>query len=243
MQSTPSPGVTGEWLAEQMAARDSSRDSRVEMTMELTDSRGRVTDRQLYVLRKDFDSGSKMLIRFSHPDDIRGTSFLVWEHEEKEAERFLYLPALGRTRRITSAEKTDSFAGTDFSYEDITGRELDDFTYKIIGDTTLASGDRCYILESIPKDVRYEFARIVTLVERESFLPLRAEYYTGSGRLTKRFTSNDRRKISGIWTMTRMTMEDLMNGHATSILVTDVKYNGGIEDRLFTHRELERGAM
>jgi hypothetical protein len=73
--------------------------------------------------------GDRLLIRFSYPNDIRGTGFLVWEHPNSDDERFLYLPSLGRVRRIAGAETQESFVGSDFTYEDIGGREFDDYSY------------------------------------------------------------------------------------------------------------------
>ncbi|MFQ6104426.1 MAG: outer membrane lipoprotein-sorting protein [Candidatus Glassbacteria bacterium] len=235
--------VTGDWVAKRMSDRDTGSDSRVEMRMELIDSRGRITNRDLFMVRKEFDGMHRMLIRFTRPADIRGTSFLVWEHEAEEDERFLYLPALGRTRRITSAEKTDSFAGTDFTYEDISGLEYEDFTYRLLGDSTITTGEECYILESVPKKSGADYARSLALVDKESFLPMSSDYIDSRGRTIRHFSLIRKEKIEGIWTMTEMTMDDLENNHRTHIVTTSVRYNQGIEDRMFTRRELERGAQ
>ena len=239
----PTPhAVTGDWVARRMADRYTGDDSRIVMEMTLTDSRGRTTERGLFLVEKQFEEGKKMLLRFTRPEDIRGTSFLVREHEGKEDERFLYLPALGRTRRITSAEKTDSFAGTDFTYEDISGREIEDFTYRLLADSTRGEGPSDYILEATPRSKGFEYARTVSRVDPESFLPLRVDYYDRRGNVYKRFTLERSEKIDGVWTMMEMTMEDLDNRHRTHISVTEARYNRGIEDRMFTRRELERGS-
>jgi len=240
--SLPAGEVTGEWVAEQMSRRDTGDDSRVEMAMDLVDSKGRSTKRSLYMVRKDFEGPDKMLIRFTRPGDIRGTSFLVWEHKGEDDERFLYLPALGRTRRITSSEKTDSFAGTDFTYEDISGRELEDFTYRLLGDSTLASGEACYVLESTPVSGGFDYAKSITLVDRESFLPMRSDYVDSKGRISRRFRLIRKEKIDGIWTIMEMSMTDIEGDHRTDLVITGVRYNAGVEDRVFTRRELERGA-
>ncbi len=240
--SSPAAEITGEWVARQVAERDTGDDSRIEMAMDLVDSRDRKTSRSLFMVRKEAKGTDKMLIRFTRPEDIRGTSFLVWEHDGKDDERFLYLPALGRTRRITSSEKTDSFAGTDFTYEDISGRELEDFTYGLLGDSTLASGETCYILESTPVDNEFDYARSVTLVDKESLLPMNVDYIDSKGRISRKFRLIRKERIDGIWTMMEMSMSDLENDHRTDIVITGVRYNAGVDDRLFTRRELERGA-
>jgi len=237
----PTTDVTGEWVAKQMSDRDTGNDSRVEMTLDLVDSRGRSTKRNLFMVRKDFDGTDKMLVRFTRPGDIRGTSFLVWEHSGKDDERFLFLPALGRTRRITSSEKTDSFAGTDFTYEDISGREFEDFTYRLLGDSTAASGEACYILESTPVEGEFDYAKSVTMVDKESLLPMSSDYFDSKGRVSRRFRLIRKEKIDGIWTIMEMSMADLDNDHRTDIIITEVRYNAGVDDRMFTRRELERG--
>src|ERR687892_735419 len=96
---------------------------------------GRVRERALTMLRLrgDKNKGDRALIRFSYPNDIRNTAFLVWEHPDADDERFLYLPALGRVRRIAGEEKQESFVGSDLSYEDIGGRDFADYTYAFAG--------------------------------------------------------------------------------------------------------------
>lgn len=239
--SLPLEGETGRWVAERMTSQDTSRDASVAMKVFLTDSRGRTTLRTLTFRKKDTGGREKLLLRFTEPADIRGTSFLVWRHKGEEDERFLYLPALGRSRRLSSGERTESFAGTDFTYEDISGQDTDEFTYHLEADTTVLSGETCYTLVSTPKGDGYDYSRIVTLVEQESFLPLEATYVGADGMPFKRFRLIERENIEGIWTMMEMVMEHLLDNHRTRIRVTDVQYDTGIDDSMFTRRELERG--
>ena len=132
------PDSRGDWLARQIEDRDAGRDGRVSFKMRLFDRQDRARERALTVLSKKYPAGDKSLTRFTYPADIAGTGFLVWEHkgagtgtkeEAKEDERFLYLPSLARVRRIAGSEAQESFVGSDFTYEDIGGRRLDDYTY------------------------------------------------------------------------------------------------------------------
>src|SRR4051812_46573648 len=125
---------TAEQVARGIQDRDTGRDSRAALRMKLADRHGRERERALTLLTlkgKD-DAGDRLLIRFTYPNDIRGTGFLVWEHPKGDDERFLYLPSLGRVRRIAGSEAQESFVGSDFSYEDIGGREFDDYTYAFV---------------------------------------------------------------------------------------------------------------
>ena len=113
------------------------------MRMKLFDRHNRVRERALAIVTlrgrdapgaaPSAPDGDRLLIRFTYPNDIRGTAFLVWEHPNADDERFLYLPSLGRVRRIAGTETQESFVGSDFTYEDIGGREFDDYTYAFAG--------------------------------------------------------------------------------------------------------------
>src|SRR5262245_48526567 len=122
--------VTADWIAKQVDERDTGRDSRMAMAMRLVDRRGRARERSLNVigLRGRGGAGDRVLVRFTYPNDIAGTGFLVWERPGGDDDRFLFLPALGRVRRISGAERQESFVGSDFTYEDIGGRAIEDYT-------------------------------------------------------------------------------------------------------------------
>src|SRR5688572_13323775 len=126
--------VTADWIARQVDERDTGRDSRLTMQMRLFDRQGRARERTLRVdgLRGRSGGGDRVLVRFTYPNDIAGTGFLVWERPGGDDDRFLFLPALARVRRITGAERQESFVGSDFTYEDIGGRALDDYTYTLV---------------------------------------------------------------------------------------------------------------
>src|SRR5215210_708527 len=136
------PSLTAEAIARRVQDRDTGRDSRSTMRMKLFDRHGRARERALSMLAlrgrnnpgadPAAPDGDRLLIRFTYPNDIRGTGFLVWEHPGAEDERFLYLPSLGRVRRIAGTETQESFVGSDFTYEDIGGREFDDYTYALV---------------------------------------------------------------------------------------------------------------
>ena len=177
---SPSSPVTADAVARQAHDRSTGRDSRTAMRMKLFDRHGRVRERALTVISlrgreapgasPSAPDGDRLLIRFTYPNDIRGTSFLVWEHPKADDERFLYLPSLGRVRRIAGAETQESFVGSDFTYEDIGGRELDEYTYAFAGSdngnaswspTPGVAARSAWRLESRRKDQSAEFPRVI----------------------------------------------------------------------------------
>lgn len=251
---------TPESVARQVQDRDTGRDSRASMRMRLFDRQGRVRERALTVttlrgrgapgVPPSAPPGDRLLTRFTYPNDIRGTGFLVWEYPAAEDQRFLYLPALGRVRRIAGAETQESFVGSDFTYEDIGGREFDEYTYAFAGG---ASGDAAWTptggsaqpawrLESTRKDPAAEFPRIVSLVLKDSFVVAGAEIYNRRGERQKVYTVRRLERVEGIWTVMESEMTNALERTRTELVVESIGYNVGLAEADFSRRELERGS-
>jgi hypothetical protein len=254
------PRLTADAVARRIQDRDTGRDSRFTMRMKLADRHGRIRERVLDVatLRgreapgaaPGAPDGDRRLIRFNYPNDIRGTSFLVWEHPSSEDERFLFLPSLGRVRRIAGSETQDSFVGSDFTYEDIGGRELDEYTYTFSG----ADGENAswsgsggqerpaWRLESRRKDASAQFPRVVSLVLKDSFVVVHADVFNRRNERQKVYTVRRLERIEGIWTVMDSEMANASEKTRTELVVERADYNVGLKDADFSRRELERGA-
>lgn len=229
-----------QWVARRADERDTGRDASLEMEMTLVNKKGIERQRRLVIVRKDFAGCDKLLLKFTYPHDIEGTAFLVWEHKDDDNERFLYLPEIGRVRRIASREKDENFAGTDFSYEDISGRRLADYTYKIVRESYTYNGHECYVLGSYAREKNPRFPKIISLVRRDNFVPIKAGYYNSNGKLEKNYEVRSLKQVDGVWTPLEMVMENTVTGHTTTIVVKQVRYNQGLADELFTRSELKR---
>lgn len=230
--------VRGEWVAEQADHRDVGRDGRVAFKMRLFDRQDRARERALTVLSKKASAGDKSLTRFTYPADISGTAFLVWEHPGADDERFLYLPALARVRRIAGSEAQESFVGSDFTYEDIGGREFDRYTYTLVNDT--AENGAAYTLESRAKDANARFPRVVSTIRKDNFVVIHADIYGKRGDVQKVFDAPRVEKTGKYWTVMAMTMTDVGQKTRTELLVEKAEYDIGLTDDAFTRRELEK---
>ena len=244
-QSPRVEAPSGEWLARQVDNRDTGRDGRVTFKMRLFDRQDRVRERALTVVSKKFPAGDKSLTRFTHPADIAGTGFLVWEHKSGSGaakaepdERFLYLPSIARVRRIAGSEAQESFVGSDFTYEDIGGREFDDYSYTLVNDTAL--NGTAYTLESYAKDPNARFPRVVSTIRKDNFVVVRAEIFNRRNELAKVFEASRVEKVGKYWTVMAMTMKDLGQKTRTEMVVEKAEYDIGLGDEVFTRRELEK---
>ena len=238
--------MSAEWVARQIRDRNVGRDSRAEMRMRLFDRQGRVRERVMTMLRLrgEKGTGDRSLIRFTYPNDIRNTAFLVWEHPDADDERFLYLPALGRVRRIAGQEKDESFVGSDLSYEDIGGREIPDYTYAFAGDDaswTAPDGKRhpAWLLESRAKDVKAEFPRSVSVVLKDRFIITSGEAFNRRNERVKRFEVRKLEQVENIWTVLDLAMSNERDKTRTELTTSSIDYNVGLSEQDFARRQLE----
>jgi outer membrane lipoprotein-sorting protein len=232
--------------------------ARVVMTLVTTGGEQRVRD--MTMLRRNGDAGrQKYFLYFHSPADVRGTAFLVNKEPGRDADRWLFLPALNLVQRIAARDAESSFVGSDFSYEDISGRLLTLDTHKLLREETLdlpaarqaglpapeprqAGGKPCYVMESVPKS-RASFTRKLAWIERASLLPLKEEYYDAQKELFKIFTADEVSRIGGmdgLPTITKRTMKNVKSGHRTEVIFRQVKYNVGLTEDVFTERSLRR---
>ena len=253
----PQPRMSADEIARRVQDRDTGRDSRATLRMKLHDRRGRVRERAMTMLTlrgqgspgaaSTAPAGDRLLIHFTYPNDIRGTGFLVWEHPNADDERFLYLPSIGRVRRIAGSETQESFVGSDFTYEDIGGRELDEYTYAIADENatwTPHSGGAArpaWRLESTRKDPASEFPRVVSLVLKDTFLVVGADIYNKRREKQKVYKVRRLEQVEGIWTVVDSEMSDALQKSRTELAIEKMDYNVGVKEAAFTRRELERG--
>lgn len=233
--------LTAEQVAHRVYHRNVGQDMEMTGTMELISKNGHVRSREMVTQRKDSDRERKVMIRFLSPADIKGTAFLAIEDlTDHSTRQHLYLPALKRTRRIVAAQQGRSFVNSDFTYEDMQRHPLAEWDYLLKEPQTIA-GRRCYELESTPKPgTETQYEKLVSLVDMETFLPLRTTFWDKKSRLFKTYTVQTFQIIDGIATEMDVLMEDHQEQHKTRLKTETVRYNCGLADHLFTTRALER---
>ena len=246
------PEERGAWLARQVEDRETGKDARLALRMRLYDRQQRVRERALTMQLLNGGpgrsvTGDRTLVRFTYPNDIKGTGLLVWEHPTGDDERFLYLPALGRVRRIAGSEAQESFVGSDFTYEDIGGREFEAFSYLLVdrpgASWTDATGvsHPVYVLESRRRDATSRFPRVVSQVRRDNFVVVHAEIYNRRDEAQKIYEARKVEKVGAYWTVLDMLMTDRLARTRTELVLEKVEYDVGLTPEAFSRRELERG--
>lgn len=221
------------------------QDGKAKVKMTITDDQQRTRNREFIILRKDvpqsdsldgnaYQGEQKFYIYFNRPADVNKMVYMVWKHLQADDDRWLYLPALDLVKRIAASDKRTSFVGSDFLYEDVSGRNLDADKHELIN-----TDDNYYILKNTPVDASsVEFSHYIMYIHKDSFLPIQIEYFDKNGEKYKVYTALKVENIQGHQTITQSEAKNLKTGSKTLMEYSDVKYDNGTPDDIFTERYL-----
>lgn len=224
------------------AAYYQGKDGKARVQMTIVDAQGRERSRDFTILRLDVadqagnevDSEQKMYVYFNRPADVNKTAFLVWKKIEGDDDRWLYLPALDLVKRIASSDERTSFVGSHFFYEDVSGRVPSEDSHVLVEET-----DNYYVVASTPLDAAaVEFSSYKNWIHKQTFLPVRTEFYDDSGQAYRTYEALNVENIGGYQTVTQSRMSDSRMGGHTTMGYSDVQYDMELDEDLFTERYL-----
>jgi hypothetical protein len=217
-------------------------DFKARVLMKLVTKSGQERTRELTLLRKNYgETGGdqKYFMYFFQPADVKDMTFMVNKYPGKDDDRWLFIPALNMVRRIAAQDKRSSFVGSDFTYEDVSGRDLEEDTHTLVKGEKLG-GRECYVIKSAPKEGGMEYAYKHSWIDKTTFLPIKEGYYDRNGELYRVFSADEIVDVKGFPTITKRSMKNLQSGHATEVTYLKTDYNLGISDSLFTERFMKR---
>jgi len=223
------------------------KDGKAKVKMTITDKKGQARVREFIILRKDIKDGGdqKYYVYFLKPADVRKMVFMVHKHTDikKDDDRWLYLPGLDLVKRIAASDKRTSFVGSDFLYEDVSGRNLAEDSHELIETT-----DKYYVVKNVPKKAdSVEFGFFNVSIDRKTFVPMKMEFYDKKNKLyriiesekTETIEVKEEEKIRKFPTVVKSVVSDLNTGSKTVMEFSNVKYNINLKD-IFTERYLRR---
>jgi hypothetical protein len=240
--------LSGRDIMQKVKDRPDGDSRQSEMTMTLINKRGRVRERK--VLSYSIDVGidkkdKKSMMFFQYPGDVKGTSFLTWDYDElgKDDDKWLYLPAMKKTRRISgSSAKKNYFMGTDFTYDDMGSRNIDEDIHRLVKEERIGSF-MCWVIESVSKDKRDIYKKKISWIREDCLVPIKVQYYDKLDKLHRELKMSEIMKISGFWTIHKMEMVNVQNNHKTVLSLKNVKYNTNLEPNVFTVSRMEKGSL
>ncbi|MEW6008780.1 MAG: outer membrane lipoprotein-sorting protein [Candidatus Omnitrophota bacterium] len=215
-------------------------DMKAKVLMELINKDGQKRIRELTMLRKNLGEGGnqKYFMYFHKPSDVKDTTFMVYKYPDRDDDRWLFIPSINLVKRIAANDKYSSFVGSDFTYEDVSGRKPDEDKHTLLRKETL-NGKNCFVIESMPIGAS-EYTKRISWIDETNFLPLKEEFYDKQNELYRQFEAQEIKDINGILTATKRVMKNIKTGHRTEATFQEVEYNLGIGDDVFSERYLRR---
>ncbi len=214
----------------------SGKDGRATVKMNIVDKQGRTRNRKLELLRLDIEEGGRQnyYAYFKEPADVKQMVFMVHKKVLQDDDRWLYLPALDLVRRIAASDKRSSFVGSDFLYEDISGRNLEEDNFELLDET-----ETQFIVKAVPKK-KEDFQYYILAIDKGNYLPMKAEYYNDNDKVFRIISASKVETIDGFPTITKMKAENLNTASYTINEFSNIRYNIGLKESIFTERFLRR---
>jgi hypothetical protein len=236
-------------IMEIVEARDNGDNQTSNMEMILIDKRGNQRVRKITTFSKDKGKATYRLMFFRYPADVKNTAFLTWDYDDpdRDDDQWLYLPALRKTKRIASGDKSGSFMGSDLTYADMTDRNLADYDFFFKKEMDV-KGIKAWLIESIPRSKKViketGYTKSLLIVRQDNYFVIRAVHWVKDGGYLKYIDVKTLVRIEGIWVATEMHVTKKKGkqlAHKTIFKLNNVKFNQGQDFDLFTVRRMEKG--
>ncbi len=223
-----------------LASYYAANDGKARVHMEIINPDGAKRIREFTILRKDVSDGGDQwfYVYFDKPNDVRDMTFLVNKHPDAADDRWLFIPSIKMVKRIAASDSRAAFVGSDYTYEDISGRYPSNDNAEMAGEEDLG-GRKTWVVKNTPKEELDDYAWRKTWIDQETLLVLKESYYDEEGTEVRRFTTDEYKQIDGFWVGIAGTMENLELDHKTTVRFSDVQLNVGVPDKVFTERSLK----
>jgi Outer membrane lipoprotein-sorting protein len=231
----PAAGLSGDEIERRQDKMQSGYvgESRT-MTLTLINAQGVQSVRKLSFSGFEGDARrDKTLLTFNFPADMKGTVLLTHEQGDKDDDQWLYLPAVKRVKRIASSNKSGSFMGSEFAYEDLIVRQLDKYTFRYVGDQ-IVDGKDCYVIEFVPKSTTSGYSKALRWRQKDNLQEIRTDFYDRKGELLKRRMVENYRQVDGFWRAGKITVVNVQTSKKSTISFDDVKLKVKMPEQNFS---------
>jgi hypothetical protein len=219
--------------------RTDSKSQRYDGVLQTVDSSGKATEKRWRQDRIGAHGQSKVVIRFTAPAEVKGVALLIVNHPDRSSDQWMWTPAIERDRRIALQDRSTRFFGTDFSFEDLEERDVDQDDYSLLGSETVDGAD-CWKVQATPKATKSsQYSKAVIWIRKGDYAYVKAESYV-KDQMARRLNYVGISNIQGIWTARELKMTDLKRGSITRLTLEKVEYNLPFKDDDFTLQAIRR---
>jgi outer membrane lipoprotein-sorting protein len=226
-------------IVEEAQRRTDAKSQRYEGVLQVFDAKGKITDKRWTFERLGSHGQSRTVLRFTAPAEVKGVALLVVNHPDRASDQWMWTPAIERDRRIALQDRSTRFFGTDFSFEDLEERDVNQYDYVLLGEEAI-DGVPSWKVQSTPKQTRSsQYTRSIVWIRKESYAFARVENYVKE-KLVRRLNYSDIQSIQGIWTARQLEMFDLTRGSRTRLTLEKLQYNLPLDEESFTLQAIRR---
>jgi Outer membrane lipoprotein-sorting protein len=213
--------------------RGQSKSQQYEGTLEVIGASNKISLKRWMFQRYGSYGSSKAILRFTAPAEVKGVALLIVNHQDRASDQWMWTPALERDRRIALQDRSTRFFGTDFSFEDLEERDVNQFDYKLEGEETF-NGQPCWKIQSKPKESKSsQYTSSLTLIRKDNYVVIQIENFA-KDKLVRRIHYSDVQQQDGIWVGRTMEVQDANRGSRTVLKLEKLQYNLPMKEESFT---------
>ncbi|MGE3179109.1 MAG: outer membrane lipoprotein-sorting protein [Vicinamibacterales bacterium] len=226
-------------IVQEVQRRSDATSQKYEGLLQVFNAKGKISDKRWTLARLGSYGASKMVLRFTLPAEVKGVALLVVNHPDRASDQWMWTPSIERDRRIALQDRSQRFFGTDFSFEDLEERDVEQFDYTLLGDETLGE-DLCWKIESVPRKTKSsQYTKSHVWVRKGNHTFARIDNFI-KDQVVRRLEYGDVAHVQGIWTARRLEMSDLRTGSRTRLTLDKLEYNVAMKEEDFTLQALRR---
>jgi outer membrane lipoprotein-sorting protein len=226
-------------IVQEAQRRTDAKSQRYEGLLKVFDAKGKISDKRWTYDRIGAHGDSKSVLRFTAPAEVKGVALLVVNHPDRASDQWMWTPALERDRRIALQDRSTRFFGTDFSFEDLEERDVNQYSYALRGEEAV-DGTSCWRIESTPRESKSsQYTRSLLWVRKDNYAFARIENFI-KDQLVRRLVYSDIQNVQGIWTARQLEMTDVRRGSRTQLTLDKLQYNVPLKDEDFTLQAIRR---
>jgi hypothetical protein len=226
-------------VVDEAQKRTQASSQRYEGLLQVFDARGKISDKRWTLERLGSHGQSKVVLRFTSPADVKGVALLIVNHPDRASDQWMWTPGIERDRRIALQDRSTRFFGTDFSFEDLEERDVDQYDYVMLGEEVV-DGAACWKIQSTPRQAKgSQYTKSVVWVRKDNYAFARIESFV-KDQLVRRLAYSNIQSVQGIWTATQLEMADLRRGSRTRLTLDKLEYNLPLKEESFTLQAIRR---
>jgi hypothetical protein len=226
-------------IVEEVQKRTDSTSERYESLLQVFDAGGQTAEKRWTFARLGAHGESKSVIRFTTPAEVKGVALLVVNHPDHASDQWMWTPSIERDRRIANQDRSTRFFGTDFSFEDLEERDVNQYDYTLAGEEAV-DGVACWKILAMPIQARSsQYTKSFVWVRKDTYSFARVDFYV-KDQIVRRLKYSDFTKVQGIWTARELEMTDLRRSSITRLALDKIEYNVPLKEDDFTLQAIHR---